>query len=162
MAPEAAHMRWWQTFEVVFGIPFLLALALQFVLPLSFGDGIVALVRVLVGAVLLVGGILVIGAARRQFRSHHQPTDPGQPTSTLITSGVFARSRNPLYLGGVGLLGGLALVLNVGWGLIVLLPALVAAHVVLILPEERYLAATFGEEYRTYTATVCRWIGRTR
>ena len=45
---------------------------------------------------------------------------------------------------------------------VLLLPALVACHYVLIGPEERYLAARFGEEYCMYAASVHRWIGRAR
>lgn len=159
MPKDVAHTRWWQTFEVVVGIPFLVAMALHLVLPVSFGGDLFTLVRVLAGWVLVGVGILVAVSARREFRHFQQPTDPDQPTSKLITSGVFAHSRNPLYLGGVCLLAGLALALNLVWGLILLLPSLVACHFMLILPEEQYLAATFGDDYRSYAATVRRWIG---
>jgi protein-S-isoprenylcysteine O-methyltransferase Ste14 len=162
MFTDAAHTRWWQTFEAVVGIPFLLGIALHRMLPISFGDGLFTLVRVLAGSVLVGVGILVIVATRRAFRSYQQPTDPGRPTGKLITTGVFAHSRNPLYLGGVCVLVGLALALNLVWGLLLLAPALVACHVLLIVPEERYLAAKFGEDYRSYAATVRRWIGRSQ
>ena len=162
MSTDAAHTRWWQSFEAVFGIPFLIGIVLDLVLPISLGDGLFAFVRVFAGSAFVVMGILFVVATRRTFRSYQQPTDPGRPTSTLITTGVFAHSRNPLYLGGVGVLFGLALVLNLACGLFLLLLALVACHVLLILPEERYLAAKFGEEYRTYAATVNRWFGRRR
>ena len=75
---------------------------------------------------------------------------------------MFSVSRNPLYLGAVCFLVGVALALNLPWVLVFLLPSLVTCHYVLIAPEERYLVAKFGEEYRTYAATVHRWIGRTR
>jgi protein-S-isoprenylcysteine O-methyltransferase Ste14 len=39
---------------------------------------------------------------------------------------------------------------------------MVACHYILIAPEERYLAAKFGEQYWMYTTTIHRWIGRTR
>jgi protein-S-isoprenylcysteine O-methyltransferase Ste14 len=45
---------------------------------------------------------------------------------------------------------------------VLLIPSLVACHYILIAPEERYLAAKFGEEYRMYSASVQRWIGRAR
>src|SRR5690625_3881557 len=59
MSSHAAHTHWWQTFEAVFGIPCLLAIVLHLVLPISFGDGVIAPVRFLTGSALVVGGTLV-------------------------------------------------------------------------------------------------------
>jgi len=162
MSTDVAHKRWWQTFEVVFGIPFLAAIALQLAVPLSLPRGFLTPAIIPGGAALIIVGAVLVVLARREFTRHGQPTDPGRPTSKVVTTGVFSVSRNPLYLGGVCILVGIALVLNLPWELVVLLPALVACHSVLIAPEERYLAATFGEEYRSYAAAVHRWIGRAR
>jgi protein-S-isoprenylcysteine O-methyltransferase Ste14 len=162
VSTDAAHTRWWQTFETVFGLPFIIGAALQLVAPLSFGDGWVRLARVLMGVGLIIVGLAIVVAARRELRDHQQPTDPSQATSKLVTTGVFAYSRNPLYLGGMGVLVGLAIALSLVWALLLLLPAFVAAHRILVQPEERYLAARFGASYRIYAATVNRWIGRNR
>ena len=67
-----------------------------------------------------------------------------------------------MYLGAVCFLVGVALAVNLPWVLILLLPGIAACHYVLIAPEERYLSARFGEEYRAYAAAVHRWIGRAR
>ncbi|MBN1873753.1 MAG: isoprenylcysteine carboxylmethyltransferase family protein [Anaerolineae bacterium] len=162
MSTDVAHRRWWQIFEVIFGIPFLVAIGLQLVVPFSLPRGLLTLVIVPMGAALIIIGTTLVILARREFTRHSQPTDPGRPTSKVITTGVFSISRNPLYLGGVCVLAGIALAVNFPWGLVLLIPALVACHYVLITPEERYLAAKFGEEYRTYAALVHRWIGRSR
>lgn len=162
MSIDAAHRRWWQIFEVVFGVPFLAAIALQFALPFSFRLGSFAPAMVLSGAILVAAGVVLVVLARRQFAQHRQPTDPGRPTSQIITTGVFAVSRNPLYLGGICILLGIGLVLNLPWVLVLLLPALVGCQVLLVAPEERYLAAKFGEEYRIYAASVHRWLGHAR
>jgi protein-S-isoprenylcysteine O-methyltransferase Ste14 len=162
MSTEAAHRRWWQIFEVVFGIPFLAAIALQLALPLALPRTFLTPAIIPVGVVLIVLGVLLVALARRALAQQGQPTDPGLPTSALVTTGVFSISRNPLYLGGVCILVGLALAINLPWVLMLLLPALIACQYVLIAPEERYLAARFGEEYRLYAATVHRWIGRAR
>jgi protein-S-isoprenylcysteine O-methyltransferase Ste14 len=114
------------------------------------------------GAALIIVGLALIILARRMFALQGQPTDPGHPTSTLVTSGVFSVSRNPLYLGGVCILAGIALALNLPWVFVLLLPALIACHYLLITPEGRYLATKFGDEYRFYVARVHRWIGRKR
>ena len=161
MSTEAAHIRWWQIFEVIFGIPFLAAIALQQILPLTFPPGLL-MPALIVGIALILLGVTLVVLARRQFAQHRQPTDPGQPTQQIITTGVFSISRNPLYLGGLCVLVGVALAVKLPWALIGLLPSLIACHFVLIRPEERYLTARFGEEYRSYVATVHRWIGRSR
>ena len=162
MSIDVAHKSWWQIFEVVFGIPFLAAIALQLVVPLSFPRGFLTPAIIAGGAVLIIVGAALVVLARREFAQHGQPTDPGLPTSRLVTTGVFSVSRNPLYLGGVCILVGIALALNLPWVLALLLPAIVACHYVLIAPEERYLTAKFGDEYRIYAASIHRWLGRTR
>lgn len=162
MAKDVAHKRRWQIFEVVFGIPFLVAIALQLAVPLSLPRGFLTPAVMVGGAALIAVGATFVVLARRALARHGQPTDPGLPTGQVVTTGVFSVSRNPLYFGGVCILTGIALVLNLPWALIFLLPAVVACHHVLIVPEEKYLAAKFGEEYRRYAASVHRWIGRVR
>lgn len=160
MSTDAAHKRKWQIFEVIFGVPYLAGIGLQLAVPVSLPRGFYAPVMVLGGAVLIVTGLTFIVLARRELAQHGQPTDPGLPTSKLVTTGVFSVSRNPLYLGGTCLLAGIALALNLLWSLVLLLPAVVACHYLLTAPEERYLAAKFGIEYVRYAASVRRWLGR--
>ena len=162
MSIEVAHRSYWQTSEVVFGIPFLVAIVLQLLVPISLSRGLASPAFLLGGAALIIVGVALVVLARRELAQQGQPTDPGIPTSRVVTTGVFSISRNPLYLGAVCLVIGIALAVNLPWVLVLLLPALVACHYVLIAPEERYLAAKFGEEYRTYAASVHRWIGGTR
>jgi len=159
---DAAHKRRWQVFEVVFGIPCLIAIVLQLFVPFSFPRGFFTPVIIVGGTALIIFGVVLVVLARREFAQYRQPTDPGHPTSKIVTSGVFSISRNPLYLGGVCVLAGIGLELNLPWVLVLLLPALIACHYILISPEEAYLAAKFGEEYRMYAASVHRWIGRSR
>jgi protein-S-isoprenylcysteine O-methyltransferase Ste14 len=162
MSTDVAHKRWWQTFEAVFGIPFLAAIALQFAVPLALPRGFLSPAVIAGGAALIMLGVVLVVLARREFARYHQPTDPGLPTSKIVTTGIFSVSRNPLYLGGVCIVVGIAFAVNLPWVLALLLPALVMCHYVLIAPEERYLADKFGEEYRAYAASVHRWIGRAR
>ncbi len=111
---------------------------------------------------LLLLGVVLIVLARRELARHGQPTDPGHPTRKVVTTGVFAVSRNPLYLGGFCVLAGVALAFDLFWALLTIPLALLACHRLLVAPEERYLACRFGEEYRTYAASVRRWLGRRR
>lgn len=162
MSTEVAHTSRWQSFETVFGIPFLAAIVLQLVVPFSLPRGRLTPASILGGAALIIVGAALVVFARREFARHRQPTDPGLATTKLVDTGVFSVSRNPLYLGGACAYVGIALAFNFPWALVLLLPAIVACHYVLIAPEERYLAARFGAEYAGYVASVHRWLGRTR
>lgn len=159
---EAAHQRWWQIFEVVFGVPFLAAIALQRLIPLSLPLGHLTVVFIAAGVGLIILGVALVVLARRELAQYRQPTDPGRPTGKLVTSGIFSVSRNPLYLGGVCVLAGIGLAFNWLWVLILLIPALIACQIILIGPEEKYLDTRFGEAYRRYAASVRRWIGHSR
>ncbi len=160
MTTDSAHTKGWQISEVVFGLPLLVAIALQLALPLSLPRGILTWITLPVGVGLAGAGIVLVVLARREFARQGQWTDPGHPTTRIITTGVFSISRNPLYLGIAVFLAGAGLAFNFPWELILLLPSLAACHFVLIAPEEKYLRAKFGEEYRAYAARVHRWIGR--
>ena len=162
MSTEAAHERWWQTFEVICGLPFLAGAALQYTLPNPFVRGLFAPAGAPVGITLVIVGAAVIVLARRELARHGQPTDPGRATSRIVTTGVFAISRNPLYLGGFCVLSGVALAFSLVWPLLTVPFTLMACNYVLIAREERFLAVRFGAEYRAYAASVRRWIGRRR
>lgn len=160
MRVDAAHQSRWKIGEVVFGIPFLISIGLHVLIPLSLPPGILRQLLIPAGIVLIVIGIRLIVLARRELARYGQPTDPGHPTSRLVRTGVFAISRNPLYLAAVLIFSGVALALNILWALVALVVSIVLCHYVLIVPEEEYLAAKFGREYEQYAASVRRWLGR--
>jgi protein-S-isoprenylcysteine O-methyltransferase Ste14 len=160
MNVDSAHKSRWAISEIVFGIPFLISLALHFVVPISLPQGIFRQVLIPIGIILAIAGIAMIVLARREFAYFSQPTDPGHPTSKIVHTGVFAISRNPIYLGCIFLILGVALTLNLLWALGMLLLSIVLCHYILIIPEEQYLAAKFGDEYKAYTDCVHRWLGR--
>ena len=73
---------------------------------------------------------------------------PEQPTIAIVAAGPFRFSRNPLYLSLTVLGAGVALLVNSGWGLLLLV----------IAREERYLEGKFDDEYSAYRERVRRWI----
>lgn len=78
--------------------------------------------------------------------------------STLVTEGIYARSRNPMYVALTGLL--LALAAVFGQPLLLAGPVLFALYIqqFQILPEERAMAARFGAAYAAYRRQVRRWM----
>lgn len=146
--------------EVIFGLPFLASLVLHFVWPFSFPPGILRQALIPTGVLLSSVGMGFLILARQEFSRYGQPTDPGEPTSKVIKTGVFAVSRNPLYLGASLFLLGIAFTFNLLWSVVMLLLSMVICQYVLILPEEQYLAGKFGNEYKDYLAAVNRWLGR--
>ncbi|BCY19522.1 hypothetical protein hrd7_33710 (plasmid) [Leptolinea sp. HRD-7] len=156
----AAHNRWWEIGEIVFGVPFLLGIGLNIALPLSIYPAAYQPAGIAIGALLIIAGVSLISAARREMARFQQPTDPGQPTTGLVTTGVYGFSRNPLYLAAVLIFAGLAIALNNLWVLGGTVIGVIVCHFMLIAPEERYLDEKFGDDFAKYTAHVNRWLGR--
>jgi protein-S-isoprenylcysteine O-methyltransferase Ste14 len=75
----------------------------------------------------------------------------------LITSDLFAHTRNPIYQGASLALLGLAFMLASSWIVVPMVPALIILHYGVVLREERYLERKFGEAYRLYKASVPRY-----
>jgi protein-S-isoprenylcysteine O-methyltransferase Ste14 len=105
-------------------------------------------------------GLGLCGAAVASFRRAKTTVDPTRPerASSLVDGGVFAYSRNPMYVGFALVLLGWALWLGSAVALAVP-PAFVAyLDRVQVPQEERALAAAFGEAYADYRRRVRRWI----
>ena len=85
------------------------------------------------------------------------PVKP-QAATSLVTTGVFARSRNPMYLGLLLFLIGFALQVNIVGGVPLLFLFALYLNRFQILPEERALAEKFGDEFREYSKKVRKWI----
>jgi protein-S-isoprenylcysteine O-methyltransferase Ste14 len=113
--------------------------------------------RILIGLVLIGAGLALIIPANLTFRSAGTHVEPWKPSVTLVTDGIFARLRNPMYVGGTLCLAGLAILLASDWMLVMTIVLAVVLHFGVVLREERYLEAKFGESYRQYRANVPRY-----
>jgi len=139
---------------------FLLGLVLDWILPsffilrgiLGFGT------RLIVGAVLIASGATIAGLAIRSFLRAGTNVDPWKPAVSLVTAGIFAYTRNPMYLALILILAGLAIALASDWMVVLLVPAALILHFGVVKREERYLAAKFGESYRDYVSKVSRYV----
>jgi protein-S-isoprenylcysteine O-methyltransferase Ste14 len=94
------------------------------------------------------------------FRRHATTVDPRTPemTTTLVATGIYRRSRNPMYVGFLLLLAGWAFFVA-NWAAAILLPLFVLyMNRFQIRPEERALRQKFGAAFDTYAAAVRRWL----
>ncbi|MGH7700472.1 MAG: methyltransferase family protein [Gemmatimonadales bacterium] len=155
-APERGPGIWFPP-PLLYAIPFFGGWLLGRGVPLAITRGEpVWLERVGVGLVA-VWAALFVWAAATLVRAG-ATIRPDRPAKALVTTGPYAVSRNPLYLGLTVLYAGLALMVNSVWPVFLLpIPVLLIDRVV-IPREERYLEATFGERYEEYRRRVRRWL----
>jgi protein-S-isoprenylcysteine O-methyltransferase Ste14 len=106
--------------------------------------------------VALGTGLSVWGLAT--FRRAGTSIRPSSPASTLVTHGPFRLSRNPMYLGLTLVYLGVTLLMNSVWTALFLPLVIGTLYLTVIRHEERYLAATFGDEYDDYRGRVRRWL----
>ena len=104
-----------------------------------------------------VGG-LIIGLAVRELRRADTELDPSKPTTVIVSSGPYARSRNPIYLGLSAIYLGLSLLARSTTALLLLWPILAVMRWGVIAREERYLEHKFSEAYPAYRGRVRRWL----
>ena len=83
---------------------------------------------------------------------------PSEPALALVRSGPFRFTRNPMYLALCLLQVALGFFLNDWITLLFVVPLALIFHHGVVLREERYLAAKFGEPYLQYKREVRRWI----
>jgi len=110
------------------------------------------------GAILAVLGFLVMLRAWWLFRVHKTAICPTARTTTLITGDIYGLTRNPMYLGMVLMLLGIAIGSG---GLFFYLAALTFGLIINIVfcpYEESKLAHAYGAEFTRYRDTVRRWL----
>lgn len=109
------------------------------------------------GGLLLLGFALAIWAILA-MRKAGTRVEPNKPTTAIVADGPYRFTRNPIYLGLMLWLAGLA----IGFNRLLLLAMLVPLYLVIrygvIAREEAYLTGKFGAVYRAYQARARRWL----
>jgi protein-S-isoprenylcysteine O-methyltransferase Ste14 len=152
--PEAANLGIARPPVVYLG-SILLGVMLHFAWPISL---LPRGVSPLLGALLVLLAIGLFLSAVRTFRAAGTPVPGNQPTTTIVRTGPYRFSRNPIYLAFSLLQLGIALWVNSLWLVVTLLAAVAVMSFVVIPKEERYLEARFPSEYSPYKASVRRWL----
>jgi protein-S-isoprenylcysteine O-methyltransferase Ste14 len=117
-------------------------------------------IRVVTAGVIALSAVAFSIAGVAAFRRASTTVNPMRPeaTSALVTTGVYALTRNPMYVGMGLVLLAWAFWLGSPWALfgpIAFVPYISRFQIV---PEERVLAARFGEDFHRYCARVRRWL----
>jgi protein-S-isoprenylcysteine O-methyltransferase Ste14 len=139
----------------LYGVAFLVVLALRWLRPWPIFESRVGLWSGLAVAALAIS-LAIWG--RRTMEAAGTNINPALPATTIVTSGPFRYSRNPLYCALTLLYLGLTLAVNTWWGVVLLFPLLIVMHTGVVLREERYLERKFGEPYRQYRSRVRRYM----
>jgi protein-S-isoprenylcysteine O-methyltransferase Ste14 len=136
----------------------LLGFLLDLVLPFRFMLSTSDLVFRVVAFTLILGGVALATAGIRNFSRANTPVPTNQPTLALVTNGIHARTRNPIYLGLFLIYDGIGVATHNPWILILTVPLALLIRYGVVAREEGYLERRFGDDYRAYRARVRRWI----
>tara|TARA_Y100000741_G_scaffold244158_1_gene187306 strand:- start:59 stop:505 length:447 start_codon:yes stop_codon:yes gene_type:complete len=109
---------------------------------------------------LLILGLFVFISAVRSFRKQKTTVNPLEPkqASSLVISGIFKYSRNPMYLGMLIILLSLSFKFNLLGGIVISLFFYLFITRFQIFPEEEAMNELFGDEFIKYSNRTRRWI----
>ena len=111
-----------------------------------------------IGGLPVAAGLVLTLIADGQFKRHATTVKPFQSSRFLVTDGVFALSRHPMYLGMVAALAGLVILLASITPLLVIPVFVWWIQSRFIIPEEKSLSEQFGQAYLEYRSNVRRWV----
>ncbi len=136
----------------------LLAIILLAVMHFLLPGRVLAYPANLVGLLPLAVGVYLNLAADRLLKRYHTTVKPFQESTALLTTGVYGHTRNPMYLGFVLLLLGIALLLGSAGPLVIVALFPVLINLMYIRAEETMLRDRFGDEWVAYQARVRKWL----
>lgn len=133
-----------------------LSICLHIIIPLNIVSS--TTIAVIAGIIILGSGIGLQVICLRIFKKANTTPLFQKPTTNILQSGPYAKSRNPIYIAVFLQFLGLAFLINTWW-IIAVLPVLyLYLRYGVIAREEQYLEEKFGEEYRNYKSKVPRWL----
>jgi protein-S-isoprenylcysteine O-methyltransferase Ste14 len=110
-----------------------------------------------VGIVGTLVAVALFVYAVRTFKAAGTPVPGNLPTTTIVSTGPYRFSRNPIYLAFSLFQLGIALWMNSLWLVVTLVAGVAVMSLVVIPREERYLEARFPSDYSAYRSSVRRW-----
>jgi protein-S-isoprenylcysteine O-methyltransferase Ste14 len=141
---------------IAWALAVLAGLALTWLMPFQFLPAAVSAGRL--GTIVFVLALALVAWAISTMTRAGSNVPTRLPTTTIVETGPYHFTRNPIYLGMVLGLIGLAIAFNSLWLLVTLVPFALVIRYGVIAREEAYLERKFGEVYLAYKSRVRRWL----
>jgi protein-S-isoprenylcysteine O-methyltransferase Ste14 len=141
---------------LAWGLAVIGGLALNWLVPLPFLP--VDLPAGWLGAMVFVLALALFAWAIVTITRAGSNVPTNRPTTTIVESGPYRFTRNPIYLGMFLSLIGLAIAFDNLWLLMMLVPFALIIRYGVVAREEAYLERKFGDVYRGYRSRVRRWL----
>ncbi len=136
-------------------ISVIVALIIDYFVPLAMGEAPILKMFAILMAVL---GIGIFISAGKMFRTDKQNVSVHTKTESIYQSGIYSRTRNPIYLGVLMVVIAGGIYFDEPWIFITQIPLVLFFNKQVIGKEEAYLERKFGAEYIEYKKKVRRWI----
>jgi protein-S-isoprenylcysteine O-methyltransferase Ste14 len=111
-----------------------------------------------IGGVVFIIAVLLAAWAIATITRAGSNVPTNRPVTTIVASGPYRFTRNPIYVGMMLGLAGLALAFDILWLLAMLVPFALVIRFGVVAREEAYLDRKFGDVYRRYRSRVRRWL----
>ena len=154
MAPDSANVGLARP-PVIYLVAIALGVGLHFAWPMPLVP-VPSAISMAIGVMGTLAAVALFVYAVRTFKAAGTPVPGNLPTTTIVRTGPYRFSRNPIYLAFSLLQLAIAVWVNSPWLVLTLAAAVAVMSFVVIPREERYLEARFPE-YPPYKASVRRW-----
>lgn len=158
MKRDSAHNSIYRTSDFLLLIILGVGALVEYLLIWHWALSIPTYIRVTLGTIITTISISLIVISKSTLNKEKQPSEPGKPTTQIIQSGIYGKTRNPTYLGCGILLLGFGITFNFFTWIIGSFLSVILMHFLLILPEEKYLMSKFLREFSSYKKKVRRWL----
>jgi protein-S-isoprenylcysteine O-methyltransferase Ste14 len=141
---------------IALAIALVLAFALNWFWPQPFVPP--AIPHIQLGVLLVIGMLLIIRWAAVTFRKARTNILTSQAATTIVATGPFAFSRNPIYVAALIGMAGATIAFDSLWFIAALVVIWIVLRYGVIAREESYLERKFGAPYLDYKSKVRRWL----
>ncbi len=135
----------------------LIGIAISHFYPTDYLASISASLRYIIGGTLVVGSFALLLIAAGLFKRIGTSVKPWKPSTALVTTGLYRFTRNPMYVGFLGLSFGIAFLFARDGVMLTTLVLWAVLHFGVIKREEAYLAKVFGDDYEAFKAKTPRY-----